>query len=166
MFDKRIKDILREILTLKNLKNKSAMVLRTIEKPFSVSFEIVGSGVGLCSDKIAVVKITNGGLPPITQVYFDVVAFDYRTLSVHRVIDANGDLNFYISIAVDENPTDISEIQQGHQVIVNYDCKVVSTTDNAISINYIQNPQTVISNEMRSINEPPDEMIIEEENER
>lgn len=166
MFDKRIKDILREILTLKNLKNKSAMVLKTVEKPFSVSLEIVASGVVLCSDKIAVVKITNGGLPPIAQVYFDVVAFDYRQLSVHRVIDANGDLNFYISIAVDENPTDMSEIQQGHKVVVNYNCKIVSTTDNAITINYIQNPQAVILNNMRSIDEQPDETIIEEDNER
>lgn len=143
MFDKKIKDILREILTLKNLKNKSAMTIKTIEKPFSVSFEITGAGTEYYSDKIAVVKMTNGGLPPIAQVYFDVVDFDYRQLSVHKVIDTNGDLNFYICIDYDQNPTDISEIQQGHQVIVNYDCKLVSTADNAITIEYIQNEAPV-----------------------
>ena len=170
MFDKKIKDILREILTLKNLKNKSAMTIKTIEKPFSVSFEITGAGTEYYSDKIAVVKMTNGGLPPIAQVYFDVVDFDYRQLSVHKVIDTNGDLNFYICIDYDQNPTDISEIQQGHQVIVNYNCKIVSTADNEITIEYIQNeaPAPPVPDGLLSIQEeqqPAEEDVSEEQEE-
>lgn len=164
MFDKKIKEILREILTLKTLKKKSAMVIKTIEKPLSVSFNIIGGGTEYYSDKIAVVKLTTNNIEPLCQVYFDVVDFDRRVLSVRRVIDSDGYLNLYICIDYDLNSDDISEVQQGHQVIINYDCKIISTADFWFDIEYITNEApTPGSKNAKSIEEDDKKSDDEEE---
>ena len=135
-----MRDIQNEILTLKNLKKKSAMVLKTMEVPFTLSFNIVedSSGVFYSADKTAVIKVSAGGTDPFTQIYFDVNDFDYRTLFCRRYIDENtGDYCYYVTILDDENANDISEIQQGNPVVITYNAKLISTSVSTVTISYI-----------------------------
>ena len=140
MFDKKMIQISREILTLKNLKKKSAMTIKTMELSFSITFNIIGAGTEYYSEKIAVMKMTTtNNLPPIAQIYFDVNDFDYRQLSVHKVIDTNGDLNFYVCIDADQNQNDIDAISHGQTVEITYTGKIVSTASTSITLSYINN---------------------------
>lgn len=140
MFDRKIRDIQNEILTLKNLKEKSAMVLRTMEVPFTLTFNIIedSGGYSYYADKTAVIKISADGTDPFTQIYFDVNDFDYRTLFCRRYIDENtGDYCYYVTILDDQNATDIQKIQQGQTVTINYSAKLVSTSVSTITTTYI-----------------------------
>lgn len=138
-FNRKILDMNREILALKQQREKSANVLHTISAPITLTFDLEIAGqfdVYVRSDKMAVISIDSGDNNPLMNLSFDISSLDDRLIRHVPIYDeSTGKVGFMVFI-YSYNQQDLDTLEGGGSVTLTYDATITATANITPTITY------------------------------
>lgn len=138
-FDSDIAVLEREVLALKQQKEKSAELLRVSEYRINLSFEMEIHTFlysYIRSKYHASIIVDVGELNPLLGLEFDVSSLDNRIIESNPMIDEEtGKFGYLVSI-YSSNQSDYDTLNAGGSVTLNYTAIIKTTADAEISVNY------------------------------
>ena len=138
-FDKEINNLSREVVALKQQKEKSATVLQTFTTTTTLTFNLeLTSSQGLAvvrSDKMAIIDFGDSG-NPLVGVSYNISGLNDRTIRDVPYYNANtGHIGRMVYI-YSNNQSDLSTLQGGGTVTLSYQVTLTSTAELSISTSY------------------------------
>lgn len=139
-FDKEINNLRREVLALKQQKEKSASVLQTVTETITLSFDLE---LIMSQWLIPIVRSQNMAIidfgtsdNPLVGVNYNITGLDDRIIrDVPYYDSATGHIGRMVYI-YSNNQSDLSTLQGGGTVTLTYDVEISSTSELEISTSY------------------------------
>jgi hypothetical protein len=129
-FEKELIAMNREILALKQQREKSANIFHTQTTDLTLNFDLEIAGqfdLYVRSDKMAVIDIDIGTNNPLLGLTFNVNGLDDRIIrNVQTYNNNNGHIGYLVYI-YSNNATDMSTLAGGGSVSLTYNASISST---------------------------------------
>lgn len=139
-FDMEIVRLENELRAYKSADAKSATMLQTQIYTQQISFdlELVSvQGVTMVrSDKAAIIEFESGDNNPLVSVNYEISGLDNRTIRDIPYYDTQTDRIGRMVFIYSNNQSDLSTLQGGGSVNLNYTMKITSTAEMSISVSY------------------------------
>lgn len=141
LYDKKIKDLEREILNLKTGYFKTATTISTTTKNTTLNFSLALdslSGTISSSQRAIITLTTNNNTNMINACYLvgaTPTNLDSRTVQIQRLRPINGTIRFGIAV-FSQNQNDFNTLMGGGSVNLSYTIQAVGSSDFSLSISY------------------------------